>query len=51
MEAFVIKNGHDIEEERIGVIVKSLVIQKQFRQQTQVLRIVLKKKCIQTYLY
>ena len=39
MEAVIVTLAHHVEEERIRVVVKGLVVQKKFGQQTQVLSV------------
>ena len=34
-----VRLGHDVEEERIGVVVERLVVEEELRQQAQVLRV------------
>lgn len=40
MEAPRVELGHDVEEERVGVVVERLVVQEQLGQQAEVLRVV-----------
>lgn len=46
MAARVVCFGHDVEEERFHVVIQSLVVQEEFRQQTQVLTVNLGEKNI-----
>lgn len=39
MAPCVVSFGHDIEEERFNIVIQSLVVQEEFRQQAQVLTI------------